>query len=478
LLAWALTRAAAKGRESLLEERLAQARADVEELRAECGEWETRCSQREEALAEASQARSTAETRNERIPQLEEELKAERARKTELEELLSKERSRVSSLNTQLEEERKAAEEKLALVNEAQVKLKESFQALASEALKSNNQSFLELARENLGKLQESASGDLKQRQQAIGEMVKPLQDSLKAVTENISRIEKEREGAYHALREQVGSLAQSQIKLQSETSNLVQALRSPVARGRWGEIQLRRVVEMAGMVDHCDFEEQASTQSEGGMLRPDMVIRLPNEKHIIVDSKVSIDAFLNAIDCAEEEKKREFLTNHAKQVRSHINRLSAKNYWQQFDPTPEFVVLFMPGESFFSAALEHDPQLIEIGADKRVIISTPTTLISLLRAVAYGWRQEQLEQNAQRICGLGQELYDRLRVLAEHFEGLRKGLDRANDSYNKAVGALESRVLVTARRFEELGAATDKRIPQSQAIEATPRALQAPEVD
>ncbi len=382
---------------------------------------------------------------------------------------LNKTNARLEAI---LVHERKASEEKLALVDRATEELREAFRALSADALKSNNQAFLELAKTSLEKFQTEARGDLELRQQAVATLVSPIEESLKKVDEQIQQIEKARNQAYGDLTAQVRSLITTQEKLQAETGNLVKALRSPNVRGRWGEIQLKRVVEIAGMLPYCDFVEQETVTTATGRLRPDLIIKLPGAKNVVVDAKTPLLAYLEATETVDEDIRRQKLAEHAIQVRTHINQLSSKAYWEQFDPNPEFVVMFLPGETFFSAALEQDPGLIEHGVERRVIPASPTTLIALLKAIAYGWNQEKLARNAQQISALGKELHDRLRGLGGHIEQVGKGLDRAVESYNKAVGTLETRVMVSARKFVELGSPVNEAISELEPIETTTRNL------
>ena len=387
-----------------------------------------------------------------------------------LQQQLSEKRQQLTALEVRHVSDQKNAEEKLALLEQARDQLKESFQALSSEALSKNNESFLNLAKTTLEKYQEGAKGDLDKRQEAINKTVEPVGIALKTFNERVEKIEERRTQTDASLKQQLQQLAESQVQLNKTTGSLVQALRAPQVRGQWGEMQLRRTVEMAGMINYCDFEEQASVEtSDGQRQRPDMIIRLPNERVVVVDSKVPLAAYLDALQSEDPDHQKERMVAHARHIRDHIKALSAKSYWTQFDNTPEFVVLFIPNETIFSAALEQDPQLIEQGVLNKVILATPTTLIALLKAIAYGWQQEAIAREAKEIAALGKELYERVSVVTGHFTKLGKSLDQSVGCYNKAVSSLESRLLVTAKKFDALDSASPDPLPEPSLIDQQP---------
>jgi DNA recombination protein RmuC len=403
------------------------------------------------------------------------QLAAETARLDETRASVTELHGRAESLATALRMERESAAGKLAEIERAREHLTQAFGALSAEALKSNNQAFIDLAQAALAKHQEAAKGELELRQQAIDALVKPMRESLDKFDAKVQEIEKSRVGAYAELSQQVRALAETQTQLRGETSNLVKALRQPQVRGRWGEMQLRRVVEMAGMLAYCDFVEQESVDTDDGRLRPDLVVKLPGGKNIVVDAKAPLSAYFDAIEAPDDDTRRARLADHLRQLRDHVRALGRKSYWEQFQPTPEFVVMFVPGEAFYHAALEQDPSLIEFSVDQGVTLAAPTTLITLLKAVAYGWRQEALADNARKVSELGAELYSRLATMGEHFGALGRNLERAMRSYNDAVGSLESRVLVTARRFRDLKAVGgDLELEPPAPVEVLPRELRA----
>ncbi len=441
--------------------------------------------EREQSLAELqrtlvaeTERRSAAEATAARVRELDAELRERDQRLHEAERAAADARVELSRAREQLTYEREATAEKLAVLDNAKRALEDSFKALSSNALNQNAQTFLELARAALAEQQERAKGEIDTKTREIDAVVRPLRESLEKVDLRINELERARTGAYAQLTEQVRQLHSAQQQLHAQTATLVQALRAPATRGRWGEIQLKRVVEMADMLEYCDFTQQETVTTMDGRLRPDMLVRLPNEKLIVVDAKVPLEAYLDAREATDEESRNEHLRRHAQQIRAHVRKLSEKAYWEQFHAaTPEFVVLFLPGEAFYSAALETDAQLIENAVQQRVLIATPMTLIALLKAVSFGWRQETIAREAHQISEAGSELYKRVRAFAEHFTSMRKGLDRAVGAYNKAVGSLERSVLPAARRLRTLGAGTGGEIDAVELIDHQTRQLTSPDL-
>jgi DNA recombination protein RmuC len=365
-------------------------------------------------------------------------------------------RSTQASLSATLEAERRATADKLATLERFDARLKDSFSALSSQALKDNSHTFVDLATQ----------------------LVRPVQDGLKLVDDKLQAFDKERAASAASLHEHLRQVALGQQQLQGETHNLVTALRAPQVRGRWGELQLRRVVELAGMQDHCDFGEQTTVATaDGRTLRPDLTVKLPGDKVVVVDSKTPLEAYLDAMNATDEAERNLHLDRHARTIRDHVSDLAAKDYANQFTHAPDFVVLFIPGESFLSAACLRDPNLIEFAITKGVIPASPTTLITVLKAVAYGWQQERIAANAEQIRDLGQELYDRMATVADHLAKIRKGLETAVSSYNEAVGSIERRVLPTARKFRDLGVTQSEEIDLLDPVNTLPRLPSAPEL-
>lgn len=386
-------------------------------------------------------------------------------------------RAAKAAVEATLDGERSSMKEKIELLTAAGEAMSAKFEALTASALQSNNVSFLQLAKSELEKHQAAASGELEKREKAVEMLVKPIAESLKNVDEHVRVLEASRAEAYGGLKTQVESLLETQKALQAETGNLVKALREPQARGRWGELQLRRCLELAGMLDYCDFLEQVSVTAEERTRRPDVVVKLPGEKNLVVDAKVPLAAYLAALEAPDEASRNAHLLDHARQVKQHIDMLAAKAYWAQFEPTPDFVVLFLPGEVFFRAAMDADPELIEYGVSHKVMVASPTTLIALLRAVAYGWNQKNLADSARQISEAGKLLYQRLTAMSGHFEELGKKLGGAVEAYNKSVGSMERSVFPVARKLPELDrslAADD--LPDLKQVEKAPRQLESPD--
>ena len=372
---------------------------------------------------------------------------------------------------TRLQAAQKSLDEQKFIFETMKTEMTNSFTALSSEALKSSSEDFLRLATERLGGIVKETEGQLGKHQNSINSVIKPLQETLGRYEAQLKTMEEGRHKAEGGLQAQLRALVSSHDNLQKETGNLVTALRRPQVRGRWGEMQLRRVAELSGMSAHCDFTEQTTVDGDTGRLRPDMLVHLPMKREIVVDAKVSLDAYLDAVSAVTDEDRKRHMARHAAQVRTHMTKLSAKDYWSQFSRSPEFVILFIQ-DSFLSAALDVDPSLIEDGMQKKVILATPTTFIALLRAIAYGWRQEQVDENAQKIGELGKELYERISKIFEHFNKLGNAIKSVNENYNTVVGSMENRVMPSVRKFKELGVTGAGEIPLIEQIDKTPRAL------
>lgn len=382
-------------------------------------------------------------------------------------------REEKEGLASELAAERRAAQERASAHETAREQLGQAFSAMASEALKHNSSEFLKLAQENLQRYQSQAQQELAQREKAVENLVKPIREALTKTEAEVRRMENERREAFGALNHHIQTIAESHRLLQTETRNLVQALRRPEVRGQWGEMTLKRLAELAGMVEHCDFVEQVHSEGESGRLRPDMVVRMPDSREIIVDAKTPLDAYLSAVEATDDAVRERHLDSHARNVRQRVRELSAKAYWQQFSKSPDFVVLFIPGDQFLSAALDRDHALLEDAMANKVVLATPTSLVALLRAVGYGWRQAVLAENAEHIRQVGEEVYGRLGTFAEHLGRLGKSLEGSVSAYNKAVGSFDSRVLPGLRKFTEMGISAKKEAGPLDQIERAPRQVE-----
>ncbi len=427
---------------------------------ARTGALRTRLDEREGELARERHAH--ADTARER----------ENAR--EAHAIAVQERERLAAT---MEADRRAVAEKVVLVERAEQQLRDAFATLSQKALAANSQAFLDLARTSLTDFQHGAQADLEARRQSIDQLVKPVHEGLRRVDEKLQLIDRERAASHASLEQHLRLMAADQQKLAGETETLVRALRVPHVRGQWGEMQLKRVVELAGMTEHCDFVEQTRIQTDDGPLTPDLVVHLPGKKVVVVDSKAPLAAYLDAMESTDDDQRAGHLDRHAKQVRAHIEALAGKDYANEFAEAPNFVVLFLPGEAFFSAACQRDPGLIEFAVSQGVIPASPTTLITVLKAVAYGWQQERIAENAEQIRDLGQVLYERMRTVAEHLAKVRKGLEMAVGAYNNAVGSIESRVLPSVRKLRELGVGAGDEVEVLEPVDSLPRLLAAPEL-
>jgi|SRR6266571_1142861 len=422
------------------------------------------------AFSRISRLRSESAAIAAQLSETRQQLATTRAETESLRKQVIDEKTQRTRAEVDVQNQRANLEEQKRLLGEAEANLREAFDSLAAKALQQSTDQFLLLAQERLTKVQQETSGDLSQRQEAIKGLVEPLQQRLSDLQAHLRQMESNRESAYGELRNQVQQLAATNRDLQRETGTLVSTLKQPQVKGRWGELTLRRAIELAGMSPHCDFDEQVSVHTDEGRLRPDVVVRLPGGANVVVDAKVPLHGFLRVAAAQNDTEREAGLVEHARLVRAHVNQLSSKEYWKQFQPCPEFVVLFVPGESFFSAALERDQALLEDAIANHVLLASPANLIAILKAVAYGWRQEQIAENAQQISDLGSELYFRILKFLEHMDDVRGGIERTNKAFNSAVGSLEGRVLPAVRKLKEKGGYWG----EFPAIEPTETALRA----
>lgn len=420
----------------------------------------------------SARARASVAAAESRIEELRQQLTSIQSECNHAREQYRESEAKKISAETKYEEATHHLAAQQTLLEEAKLTLSDTFRSLAAEALAGNNVGFLTLAEEKFKALRDESSTDLEQKKTSIEALVKPLTQVLSTYQQESKDLEEKRLRELSTVGEQLRQVAITQSTLQAETAKLVNALRSPQIRGRWGEIALRKTAELAGMSSHCDFVVQQSVTTELGRFRPDMVVKLPAQREVVVDSKVPFSAFLESLEATNDHDRQGALVRHAAHVKQHVNQLSSKEYWDQFKAAPEFVVLFIPNDSFLAAAAEQDPSLIESAMNKNIVIATPTTFIALLKAIAYGWKQEQITEDAERISTLGQELSERMAVLADHFIKVGSSLGKAVESYNAAVASLESRILPSARKFKQLGAGSKKDIEELQPIDQNPRTL------
>jgi DNA recombination protein RmuC len=428
------------------------------------------CARRSQASVGA--LRTSAALAEQRLGDISQQLLVEKSLTQTLRDALALAQRDLASTAAQFDSARQNIAEQRKLIEEAQFQLRQAFASASAEALSRNNEAFLQLARERFATMTAEANGSLDQRKEQIEGLLKPMREVMDRYQVRVGEIEKSRVESYSMLREQLGALAETQRTLNTQTSQLVTALSRPTVRGQWGEISLRRLVELAGLSSRCDFVEQESVQTEQGRLRPDMVVKLPGGRDVVIDCKTVLDAFLDAASATDEDQRRVHLQRHAQQLRSRARELGAKSYWSQFAQSPEYVVMFLPGEAFLYAAIEHDPSLIEDCLKNHVIVATPTTLIGLLKTIEFGWRQEEMTENAEHIRALGVELYERIGILMNNVSKLGKNLGNTVESYNLTLGSLESRVMVTARKMSELGTRTDKELTEPPQIDTVPRQI------